>query len=1100
MRTRIEAVLALLLLLTSPVWAQFNSAVQGVVQDPSRAVIPNATVKLLNPGTAHSQETKTNESGYFRFSSLGPGSYDVTVEATGFQSKVLKITITTGQIRDLNIDLEIGQASSTVEVTTEAPPLDTAESRVQLTLPQGKLRDLPLLNNSIFPLMALAPGVTGTNAAGDNFNPEYFSGMSANGRSAYGNTFNVDGLSVTSNISNGTANLAVNPEAIQEVAIETNTFRADQGMGSSIVVSVTTKAGTNDYHGAGNFWFTNQDMRARTSLPYIARYAPFARKDFSGAFGGPVILPKFGEGGKSFYDGKNKTFFFTAFEVLRSSNAATTVETYEAPEFVAFARQNFPGTLGTTLLTANPVDGPIQTNVLRRASDVLGASCGTPATANIPCSLPMIVQGSWTRSPFKNGLQYSFRGDQYIGKNDRFYANFTRTQSDNANFVNRSTVNNASDRFVNAFQANWTHTFSANVLNEVGFSFNKVQGRDGAGAPFRIPTINIQGSTGLGPGFAGTFVQHNYNWREVLTWVKGNHTLKFGGTYFMGDGFADFPNSGNSGAGSRPNFLFVNLLDLVRDQPFSGSHGSYDPLTGTPNAYRFGAEMNSVSAFVQDEWKARPNLTLTLSMRWDDFGNPTGIRGFKIANIFVAPGKTVDEKFPNAAIREVDSPFNGRLNKNFSPRFGFAWSPGASRKTSIRGGVGLYNDWVTLGETIDRVNINPPNFLFPNVGVNLPLKPVFSVGTSDSYPFGFTLPTIPASSLDSKGGIVGIQSGVGGLDPDLTTPKVVNYVVGIERELPGNTVVGINYSGSRTWNALVGTDHNRFPGDLLDGRLDRLNSSFGAMTYIINFNKISYNAMIASVRTDLRSKGTFQASYTLSRATDYFQGGSRSVGFEAAVDPRLLAARPSDALFDIRHRVSASGVYRLPTLFGRYGLARGIFGGWEIGSTAIFQTGRPYSMYTNAPFNPIRDANGVVIGFQPNSGDYNADGFNEDYPNQVAGVAQKFSRDNFLGANAGKAAYKLSDFPRPETGKLGDSPRSYFRQQGFIGVNASVIKNNRLPFLGESGNLQLKFEFFNVLNRVNLMTVQNNLASPTFGMITGQEDPRVIQVGARIAF
>jgi len=1076
--------------------AQFGSGVQGTVQDISRAVVPNATIKLRSLQTGLSQETTANESGYFRFSSLAPGDYEITAEATGFQTKIQTVTLNTGQTRDINFDLEAGQlAAETVQVTSQAPPLDTAETRVQLTLEASKLRDLPLQNNSIFPLMALAPGVTGTNPATDNFEPEYFSGMSANGRSAAGNTFNVDGLSVTSNITNGTANLAPNPEAIQEVTIETNTFRADQGLGSSIVVSVTTKSGTNDFHGAANYWFTNQNLRARTSLPFIARYAPFSRKDFSGAIGGPVFLPKFGEGGKGYYDGRNKTFFFAAVEKLRSTNAQTGVETYEAPEFVAFARQNFPNTIGTSLLNSFPVDGPAQTNVLRRAQDVLGTGtngCGTAATANIPCSLPMVVQGTWSRSPFRNGLQYNFRGDQYVGTKDRFNASFSRSQSDNQILVNRSAFNNTEGRFVNAFQANWTHTFNPNVLNEFAFSYNKVQGENGIGIPLRIPSIGIQGSTGTGAGFAGSFLQHNYNWREVVTWVKGNHTLKIGGTYYTGDDFADF-----RGGNSRPNFFFVNLLDLVRDRPFSGNFGAYDPLTGQPNAYQFGAKVNTISGFVQDEWKARPNLSLTLSLRWDDFGNPTGIKGWKMTNLFVNQGTTVEQQFSNAAIREVEHPFAGRLNKNFSPRLGFAWSPGEGRKWSVRGGVGLYNDWITLGEVVDRVNENPPNFLFPAFGPGLPLQPVFSLGASDDYPFGFTRPNITAGSLDQRGGLVGLSSRVGGLDPNLTTPKVINYVVGVERELPGRTVVGINYSGSRTRDALVGVDFNRFPGDLLDNRLDRLNPSFGTMRHIINADESRYNALIASFRKDLREKGTFQASYTLSNVKNYFQGGSRSVGFEEVVDPRQIKDRYADAPFDVRHRVSASGVYRFSTPFDNNFLARRVLGGWELSSTAILQSGTPFSVFTNAPFNPIRDANGNVTGVQPNSGDYNADGFNFDYPNQGPNLPTIVDRNTYL---SGQLGYNRSDFSIPAPGTQGNAQRNYFRQQGVITVNSSLIKNNRLPFFGEDGNLQLKFEFFNVINRVNLGGVNNNLADSNFGRILSQGQPRVIQLGARFAF
>lgn len=1078
--------LPLIILSAALATAQFSSNIQGVIQDPTSSLIPNASVKLTNVETGVALEAHSNNAGYYRFSSLAPGDYELTVNAPGFQSRTLKVALTTGQVRDANVSLDVEGSTQSVQVSGEVELLDTAETRQQLTLRQDKVRDLPLLNNSIFSLLALAPGVVGVNGAPDNFNPEYFSGISANGRSAYGNSFNVDGLNVTSNITNGTANIGLNPESVGEVTIETNTFKAEQGLGSSIVVSITTKAGTNQYHGAGNYWFTNQDMRARTSLPFVARYNPFARQNVNGAFGGPII--------------KNKTFFFSSVEMLRSKDGAIGVETYESPEFVGWARANFPGTVGTKLLTENPIGGPVQTNVLRTAQQVLGADCGTAATANIPCDLPMVVQGSWSRSPYRNGLQYSFRGDQYLrGGNDRIYGSFIRTESENAALANRPTHNATSNRFVNAFQTSWTHMFSGAALNEFGFSGNKVQGEDGAGAPLRLPVFSVQGSTGVGPGFAGVFVQHNYNFREVFTWVRGSHTLKFGGTYYWGDDFAPFAGA-SGGAGSRPAFTYLNLLDLVRDQPFSGQMGAFDPVTGQPKEYIFGAKLNTIGAFVQDEWKIRPNLSLTASIRWDDFGNPTGIKGFQTTNLFVAPGQSYQDQFREAVIRPVDNMFPGRLNKNFSPRLGVAWSPGSGRNWVVRSGIGLYNDWITLGESVDRVNINPPNFVFPSFGVNLPLKLAPSIGTSDTFPFGFNLPPIPSPGLDARGGILGLQSNVGGLDPDLKTPRTVTWLAGVERQLPGRTVAGISYTGSYTWNGLVGTNFNRFAGDLLDGRLDRLNPSFGSMTYIINFNKIRYNGLTTSVRKDLGARGTIQGSYNLGRVTDYFQGGSRSVGFEGAVDPGQLGDRKADAAWDIRHRVSASGVYRFGTPFRAVPIVGQVLGGWELGTTAILQSGTPVNVANFNSFNPIRDANGAVTGFRPNSGDYNADGNNFDFPNWPGNLPQIYGREKFLGANAGQPAYNAADFTAPAPGVQGNLPRNYFRQQGVVNIDSSVIKNNRLPFLGEAGNLQLKFEFFNVINRVNLGGINGNTADFNFGRILSQGSPRTIQVGARLAF
>ncbi len=1072
----------LIVALSSPCQAQFSASVQGVVQDPSGALIPAAKVVLRNLQTGIETESQTSTAGFYRFSSLAPGRYEVTVEAAGFRTVTIQALLTTGQVRDLNVNMEVARAGETISVTGEAPPLDTAESRQQLTMQQSKVRDLPLLNNSIFALLSLAPGVVGLNGAADNFNPEYFSNMSANGASPRGNTYNVDGLSVTSNITNGTSNLGVNPEAVQELTIETNTFKAEQGLGSSIVVSVTTKAGTNELHGAANYWFTNQDMRARTSLPFVARYAPFRRNNISGALGGPLV--------------KNKTFLFGAFEVLRQTDAATSVVTYESPQFVDWARAAFPNSIGTTLLTAHPASAPSITNPnFRDARAVLGAECATAATANIPCDLPMLVQGTWNRSPARNGLQYSLRGDQYLRDGrDRIFGSFIRTESDNEELNARPTISSISDRYVNGFQANWTHTFSPTLLNEFGVSGNRVQGYSNRNAPWQIPAITVQGTTGVGVGFGGVFVQNNWNWRNVVTWVKGSHTIKVGGNYFWGNDYADFEP-----ANSRPNFFFTNLVDLVRDRPFSGSGAARDPLTGELKRYRFGAKLNTIGVFVQDEWKVRPNVTLTMSLRWDDFGNPTGIRDWQYTNLFVAPGADYRDQFREAVIRPLDNQFPGRITNNFSPRLGVAWSPGTSRKWVVRGGIGMYYDWVTLGESVDRVNVNPPNFLFPSTGIQLPIQPVFSVGNSNEYPYGFTLPQVSATGLDARGGLAGIQTGVGGLDPNLAAPKTVNYLMGIERELPGRTVVGISYSGSYAWDGIVGTNFNRFAGDLLDGRLDRLNPSFGSMQYIVNSNVIRYNAMIASARKDLRERGTIQGSYTLSRATDYYQGGSRSVGAGDIPDPSQLRGYRADTAFDARHRFSGSGVYRLPTPFASNTISKFVLGGWELGATAIFQSGNPFWIVNTAPFNPIIE-NGTVVGVRPNSGDYNADGTNFDLPNVPAGIPRLFDRGLFLGANAGRPAMNAADFGIPGLGTQGNSPRNAFVQQGVVQLNSSVLKNHRI---GERMNLQLKFEFFNVINRVNLGGINTNVADFNFGRILGQNGnagPRTIQVGARIAF
>ena len=1099
LRTLLSAVRILLAALTlfvlaSPAWAQFSGAVQGTISDPSGAAVPGATVILTDTGTQQARAAKSDRSGNYRFVSLPPGSYTVSVEGLGFEKNLTPFTLQTQENRAVPVQLRLASTSSSVEVSTEAPTLNTAETRQQLTLDNKTLRDLPLSGNSVFTLLTLAPGVTGTNPRTNNYNPEYFSGVSANGRSAYGNTFNIDGVSTNSNITNGTTNVLINPDAVQEVSIQTDTFTADQGRGTSIQTALTTKSGSNRFHGSGNYLFTNQDLLAKQSLPSVTKYAPFAYQDYAGTLGGPVW--------------RNRTFFFASVDQLASKTSSSNVQTYESPEFVAFAAQKFPNTQETQLLQKYPIQGPVTTNVLSTAQDIAPNDCGPTSTTGIPCALPVLVQGTFNTSPYRNGQQYLFRGDQILGTRDRLYGNYTHSENSGNNIVPRPAFNTSNTYMTNTFQADWTHTFKASLLNEVSFSGNNLKGVQSTGGLYRIPLITIRNTNGMGQGGSNVFVQHNYTLRNSLIWTYGKHTFKFGGDYFWANDTSVDPQENN-----RPNYLFNNILDYVQGNIFSGGYGAYDPLTGSPKLFQYGAGLNTVDLFAQDEWRVTPNLNLTFSIRWDDFGNAHGILGLKTTNVITAPGTTVDQQFSNAVVRQTGSnEFPGRIDNNFSPRFGFAYSPGNRQTTSIHGGVGLYEDWITLGEVVDRVQNNPPNYVFNNFGIQAPIQPpsAIQLGTSDSYPFGFSLPQLGTTALNASGGILGLQSGVGGLDPHLHPPRSVNYILGVEQLLPGKLVFGLSYNGSHTFGGLDATDFNRIAGDLVvHPTLQRINPNFGGITYTLNNDPITYNALVASVKRDFGAQGTIQGSYTLGKTTDCYDGGQRSVTFENVADPRHLCARRADSNFDIRNRVSASGVYRFKTPLASHLVARQTLGGWELGSTYVWQTGAPYGTYTPNSFDPIRDSTGKVIGMQPDSGDYNADGFGEDYPNQSPNAPSKFNRSRFVHANYGKAVYTYSgaaaqngaDFWQPAPGFEGNGNRGYLREQPFLEMDASLIKNIPFEIKSQSLNIQLKAELLNVLNRVNLGTITNNVTDPNFGKILSQGlAPRTIQVGGHLSF
>jgi len=364
--------------------------------------------------------------------------------------------------------------------------------------------------------VALGSGITGHGAVGggapadapDNFSTEKTVEASGNGRNQSGNQFTLDGLNVTSNILQGTANLSPNPDSVQEVAIQTNTFNVENGRGSSVQVAITTKSGTNDYHGTGSYFFTNENLRARTL--FTNKYEPFARHDMSATFGGPIR--------------KNKTFFFASVQPLRSQiSQATSVITFEAPEFVDYARSTYPNSLGTQLLTQYPLENVETTGVVQRASDVFGSACGTAATGNIPCNLPMVAEGRFKPSPFRNAIQYSGRVDHYLrNSNDRLYFNFYKVDLDTEQIGRRAGFYGVDNNNTSAYQASWLHIFSPGLLNEFSYGQIRVQGSvgDSPGIPFRVPDINITyQNTGINAGWGpATFIQHNYNWRDVVTW------------------------------------------------------------------------------------------------------------------------------------------------------------------------------------------------------------------------------------------------------------------------------------------------------------------------------------------------------------------------------------------------------------------------------------------------------------------------------------------------------------------------------------------------------------------------------------------------------
>ena len=1054
-------------------WAQFSGNIQGDVRDPSGAAVAGAVVTLNNAATNVNQTTNTDTAGNYRFVSLAPGDYKVSVSASGFAPAAVTVTLLTSQTVEVPVKLSLGSTTESVTVTTEAPILDTADSRTQLTIETRELTDLPLQGRNLLALTTVAPGVTGLGlapggspgSAADNYSTETQVDASANGRGSVGNMFIVDGMDVTSDIRPGVLNLTPNPDAVQETSIQTNTFSTEYGRASSLQMVMTTKSGSSRFHGSASDYFTYQNWWALTEFAEPRKYAPFHSNNFSGAIGGPIVP-------------KHQFFFFFAIEPLRETvtNAAQS-QTFEDAQFTAWAQQNSPSTLGTSLLTKYTPSGATVTGVALTAAEIFPGTCGTAATSNLPCSLPMVDNGVFNSANFRNGTQWNARIDKYFSK-DRIYGNLFRTTLKTGGPSVRPAFDTSNKYVTDSLQVNETHTFSRTLLNEAAFGYNKVEGINEATGNFIVPNVSVTGQgVGFGIGFAqGDFIQHNYHWRDVLNKVAGTHSIRFGYEGRRGDDLALFAPVYN-----QPNFSFDNLLALAQDSPHSESGLAYNPLTGQPAKGQYEYTVAIHGLFVEDTWKIRNRLTLTYGLRWDDFGNPYPLSGTTLANFHLGPGLSLNQQIGNGFMLQQNNVFNHALTNVFSPRAGVSWDPTGSGNWVVRGGFGVYHDWPTLGNDENGLKGNPPGWIVPtfySTGGTAP--PIFALGTRASTPSGFPYPALPSTTLDSHGGLTGSQISVGGINPNLSSPVTYNYTATLERKLGKDLVASVGYSGSRSDNLIdgggqetatsYGTDINRFAGDLIqnNGTLTRLNPSFGAITYAQNGAIGRYNALIAATRGRFGHHGYFSASYTRSSSKD---------------DSQIYPTFPNiqqyygSSYWDAPNRLSVALSYDLPGMNSGKGLLGRVTNGWSISDVTILQSGTPFVVYTNASFQ--------------GGGDYNADGYNYDFPN-VTNYSQATSRRGYLSG-----IFASGQFTPPTLGTEGNEAPYRFREPGYANTDISIAKNTKIV---ESVGFQLRFDFFNAFNRPNLNSVDANLPDGSFGKATGQYNPRWIQLGAKISF
>ena len=1101
--------------------------VTGIILDQSGATIADAHVTVTNVATQISRETNSDATGFYQVLALPIGYYTVTVEHQGFRSATTpQSKLEINQTLKIDVKLEVGAANETVTVESSTGTVETINPTLGSTVSERAVQDMPLNGRNALDLALLQPGVLPADNPGNGSGGTGGLQFSVGGGRSDSNTFVLDGGLNNDLLDNGVV-YNPNPDSIQEFKVLTSDFTAEYGRSNGGIITEVTKSGTNSWHGSAydfvrntafdaNNFFSNLNGEPRQVLH---------RNQYGGTFGGPIK--------------KDKLFFFVAYQKQELSEAeASNQVTLPTP---AELQGNFSASPNkaavASFLQANPF---FQPNAALAAQGIIAPTSIDPVALNyikaglIPTSNTPTGAASFQNALTSNPDELTGKFDYEATSKDHFTVTLGRRLDPELNpgpggIPGYSSTSTLYSRF---FNGAYIHTFSPNLLNEFRATAQRSDTLQRVPAE-QQPTslqlgINIKSENPTGPtqidfpnatiGFSiqgpSRLVDNTFAYSDVLSWTRGKHTLKFGGSFsaYQDNQVFNFEIDGQffystAGAAGDP---FANFLVGLPD--------TYDQGPAAPSNIRTKATY----VFGQDEWHVANNLTLTYGLRYEYSTPKSDTLGRTYSVIPGAPQSTV---FPGAPLgllfpgdKNAPTGANFPNETNFAPRFGFAWQPFRDGKTSVRGGWGIFYD-VLKAEDNFQFNGQVPFAAAAFIGNFQPAGPATTSGFNfQSDPFGSTGNPDPfgqplnhnVNFADTFGTFTSNGTGATIVDPHLRTPYTYQYNLSIEHQLSNKLIARAAYVGSSSHGLTTLVDINPFdpatlnsanPQRFLNERAGNFpaftnadpngvtppgfnpnvpNGSFGQEQEFKNASNANYNSLQLSLTQQSANVWKlggvyYTLGYTWAHSIDNasgFRQGSFAVPF---FDPQLFRAS-SD--FDVRQYLTFSGGWDLPFNRGPQRLVKG----WSLFPILTWRTGFPFTALGGFP--ALDNAPGPT-----GAGDQELINANLTAP--IHYVNPKTNGLQF---------FDQASFNDNVVQGYGTSPRNNIRGPHRTNLDLSLAKVT--PLYHERVTLELRVDAFNLLNHTEFLNIDNSAQDigSTFGQVTSAYDPRILQIAAHIRF